>query len=58
MINYLNVYISVGKYLSTKIYEFIMNCHLCSNVLIIRTDPKTCDYEVFSGLEKRVSEKI
>ncbi len=44
----------VGMYLSTKIYEFSMNCHLCSNKLVIRTDPKSCEYLVVSGLEKRV----
>lgn len=32
-----------------------MNCHLCSNRLVIKTDPKNCDYVIVSGLEKRVS---
>ena len=32
-----------------------MNCHLCGNKLVIRTDPKNCDYIVYSGLEKRVN---
>eukprot|EP00347_Sterkiella_histriomuscorum_P003106 403365563 len=44
---------TIGQYLSTKIYEFSMNCHLCSNRLIIKTDPKACDYVIVSGLEKR-----
>ena len=45
-------------YLSAKIYEFSMNCHLCSNKLVIRTDPKSCEYIVVSGLEKRVSIRV
>lgn len=49
---------TVDQYLSTKIYEFTMNCHLCSNKLVIRTDPKGCDYQIISGLEKRVSNLI
>ncbi|CDW84099.1 UNKNOWN [Stylonychia lemnae] len=46
---------TVGQYLSTKIYEFQMNCHLCSNRLVVRTDPKGCDYILYSGLEKRAA---
>jgi coiled-coil domain-containing protein 130 len=30
---------AVGKYLSTTIWEFRMNCHLCGNKLVCRTDP-------------------
>lgn len=45
----------VGQYLSTKIYEFSMPCHLCSHQLVVRTDPKGCDYILASGLEKRVN---
>lgn len=48
----------VDTYLSTKIYDFTMNCHLCSNKFVIRTDPQKCDYTIVSGLEKRVSERI
>jgi coiled-coil domain-containing protein 130 len=45
----------VDTYLSTKIYEFSMPCHLCSHRFVIRTDPKNCDYLLVSGLDKRVS---
>jgi coiled-coil domain-containing protein 130 len=43
----------VDQYLSTKIYEFSMNCHLCENKFVVRTDPKNCDYVLVSGIEKR-----
>jgi len=46
----------VGKYLSTKIYEFSMKCHLCGNLLIIQTDPKGCDYKLVTGCEKKQEE--
>jgi coiled-coil domain-containing protein 130 len=45
----------VDTYLSTKIYEFTMNCHYCGNKLALRTDPKNTDYILYSGLEKRVN---
>jgi len=44
---------AIGKYLSTTIWEFSMNCHHCSNMLIIRTDPKSTEYEVGEGLERK-----
>ena len=42
----------VGEYLSTKIYEFSMKCHLCSKLLKVRSDPKNCDYFLQEGLVK------
>jgi coiled-coil domain-containing protein 130 len=42
----------VGRYLSTKIYEFSMKCHMCAHPLKVRTDPKHCDYILFEGLQK------
>ena len=33
-----------------------MNCHLCGNKFVIRTDPKACDYIFVSGVEKRIDE--
>lgn len=33
-----------------------MNCHLCDNKFVIRTDPKSCDYTLVSGVEKRIEE--
>ena len=41
----------VGQYLSTKVYEFSMTCHLCSNALKVRTDPEACSYVLSEGLE-------
>mmetsp|Transcript_5609 Transcript_5609/g.4276 ORF Transcript_5609/g.4276 Transcript_5609/m.4276 type:complete len:85 (+) Transcript_5609:152-406(+) len=46
----------VGFYLSTKIYEFTMNCHHCPNKFVIRTDPKGCDYTFVNGIERRIKE--
>ena len=42
----------VGTYLSTKIYEFTMRCHMCSHLLKVRTDPQNCDYTLQEGLQK------
>ena len=43
----------VGDYLSTKIYAFHMTCHMCQFKIVIKTDPKGCDYIVESGGEKK-----
>lgn len=45
----------VGAYHSTKIWEFSMKTPCCSNALVVRTDPKLCDYIVVSGGRKRVT---
>lgn len=45
----------VGKYMSTKIWEFLMNCHLCGNKITCRTDPENTDYKFVSGAHKIVS---
>ncbi len=37
---------TVGMYFSTKILEFKMRCHLCSNDIIVTTDPKNAEYVV------------
>ena len=42
----------VGQYLSTKVYEFSMKCHLCSHPLAVRTDPQNCDYILEKGLQR------
>lgn len=31
---------SVGKYFSTKIWNFRMKCHLCDNYIEVQTDPQ------------------
>jgi coiled-coil domain-containing protein 130 len=45
-----------GKYFSTKIWKFTMKCHLCYHEMVIRTDPKSCDYELVSGLRRKIKE--
>lgn len=47
----------IDKFLSTKIYEFSMNCHLCGNRLVIKTNPEKCDYDIVSGLERRYEQE-
>lgn len=44
---------AVGKYLSSKIWNFRMKCHLCDNYFEIETDPKANDYVCKSGLRKK-----
>ena len=39
----------VGKYLSTPIYKFKMKCHMCPQMLEMRTDPKNFEYLCVSG---------
>jgi len=46
----------VGKYFSTKIWNFRMKCHLCDNYIEIQTDPKGCDYVVVSGATRKNEE--
>jgi coiled-coil domain-containing protein 130 len=48
--------LQAGHYFSTKIWEFHMKCATCKNLLIIRTDPKNCDYEFVEGIRKREQE--
>ena len=50
---------TVGKYLeSIAIYEFRMKCPNCKSEMVIRTDPKTCDYVYVSGIKKLFSEYL
>lgn len=50
---------TVGKYLdSISIYEFRMKCPNCKNEMVIRTDPKSCDYIYVSGIKKLYSEYL
>jgi coiled-coil domain-containing protein 130 len=46
---------AVGKFHSTKIWEFQMNCHLCGNKIIVRTDPENTDYKFVEGANKILS---
>ena len=38
-----------GTYFSSDVFEFQMNCHLCGQRFIIKTDPQNRDYEFVSG---------
>jgi coiled-coil domain-containing protein 130 len=44
----------IGNYFSTKIWNFRMRCHLCSNWIEINTDPEHCDYVVVSGGRRKI----
>eukprot|EP01102_Stenamoeba_stenopodia_P001521 TRINITY_DN1130_c0_g6_i1.p1 TRINITY_DN1130_c0_g6~~TRINITY_DN1130_c0_g6_i1.p1 ORF type:complete len:339 (-),score=114.86 TRINITY_DN1130_c0_g6_i1:98-1114(-) len=46
----------VGKYHSTKIWQFKMKCHLCPNYIFIETDPANSDYVVTEGGQKKMEE--
>ncbi len=45
--------VQAGSYFTTKIWEFQMKCPNCKGALVIRTDPKNCDYEFAAGIKKR-----
>ncbi len=38
-----------GRYLGTYIFKFTMPCANCKNTLIIKTDPKSCEYLLVAG---------
>jgi len=39
-------------YMSTRIYEFSMKCHLCHELIVIKADPEITDYVVLKGAYK------
>jgi len=41
-----------GRYLGTIIYKFSMSCPYCKNEIIIKTDPKNCEYLLVKGVVK------
>ena len=43
----------VGKYFSTRIFEFSMTCHLCSGPIVMKTDPEHRDYAMVSGARRK-----
>ncbi len=45
-----------GRYLGTIILQFIMPCPQCKNTLVIKTDPKNCEYLLVSGCIKYANE--
>ena len=46
----------IGKYYTTPIFSFRMKCPSCSGWIEIHTDPKNCEYEVFSGGKRKNEE--
>ena len=44
----------VGKYLTTTIWQFTMNCPACSNKIIVHTDPENTDYKYVEGAQRIV----
>lgn len=47
---------SCGKYFTSDIFEFQMNCHLCGQKFIIKTDPQNRTYEFVYGLRRKVDQ--
>ncbi|GFH44296.1 hypothetical protein CTEN210_00770 [Chaetoceros tenuissimus] len=47
---------SVGKYLTSTIYEFEMKCRLCQHVFHIRTNPKEQCFDYVSGIKRKTEE--
>ncbi len=45
--------VKAGKYFSTNIFSFSMNCATCKGEFVIRTDPANADYEFVSGIKKQ-----
>ncbi len=45
---------AVGKYFSTKIWNFKMRCVSCSNSMEIETDPQAMDYVCKVGVRRKV----
>eukprot|EP01084_Bolivina_argentea_P181733 313823_1 len=43
----------IGHYFSSKIWEFVMKCHICKGIIKIESDPQNCDYKVTSGGKRR-----
>lgn len=43
----------VGKYFTTPLYEFRMNCAQCKGELVVQTDPAHRGYAMISGLKKQ-----
>lgn len=43
-----------GTYFTSDVFEFQMNCHLCGQRFIIKTDPQNRDYEFVFGLRRKI----
>jgi coiled-coil domain-containing protein 130 len=44
----------VGKYFATDVLEFAFRCHMCTHLLVIKTDPERSSYSIVSGCAKYV----
>ncbi|CAI5717888.1 unnamed protein product [Hyaloperonospora brassicae] len=44
---------SVGRYLSSVVYEFAMRCARCGGDVVLRTDPKARGYELVRGVQPK-----
>jgi len=42
----------IGKYHSTRIWEFSMRCPACSNKIVVQTDPENTEYKYIEGAYK------
>merc|ERR1719192_18020 len=42
----------IGMYYTTPVYQFRMNCHLCSAKISIKTDPGNMDYVIVEGARR------
>ena len=43
-----------GKYFSTTIWAFGMQCPSCTQKFVVKTDPAKSDYDLFSGLRRKI----
>ena len=46
----------IDNYFSTPVFSFSMQCHICSNIIEIQTDPKNAEYVVSKGGRRKVEE--
>eukprot|EP00922_Rhytidocystis_sp_ex-Travisia-forbesii_P012825 GHVS01019272.1.p1 GENE.GHVS01019272.1~~GHVS01019272.1.p1 ORF type:complete len:443 (+),score=84.68 GHVS01019272.1:200-1330(+) len=47
---------TVGKYFTTNILHFRMQCKKCSGFIAVQTNPKTTEYELVEGLRMKLEE--
>eukprot|EP00628_Pelagophyceae_sp_CCMP2097_P030829 CAMPEP_0184195396 /NCGR_PEP_ID=MMETSP0976-20121227/4976_1 /TAXON_ID=483370 /ORGANISM="non described non described, Strain CCMP2097" /LENGTH=283 /DNA_ID=CAMNT_0026499835 /DNA_START=364 /DNA_END=1212 /DNA_ORIENTATION=- len=47
---------AAGKYHSTTIWAFTMQCPSCTQQFVIKTDPKSTDYDFSAGIRRKVEE--
>jgi coiled-coil domain-containing protein 130 len=46
-----------GSFYSTPIWSFRMKCHLCDNVIEIKTDPENTRYVVVDGAKRQTEDE-